>query len=145
MKLKGEARTREAEAAFVEALRTAPVFAQVILERESERAGGGWDFEISLPTATVPPPFQVKAIKVGPATPAPVSAAAHPAGLPAPFSASPVRAPAAARPSTPQAPGALAGAQVRPTPPPGSVDDEAAGHLRRRPARIRPTPSKDSE
>jgi len=71
MKLKGEARTRQAESAFVESLRQTPVFAQVILERESERAGGGWDFEISLPAAAVPPPFQVKAIQQRPAAPAP--------------------------------------------------------------------------
>jgi hypothetical protein len=69
MKLKGEARTRSAEAAFVEALRVTPVFAQVVLERESERTGGGWDFELSLPAAPIPPPFQVKAIHRGPASP----------------------------------------------------------------------------
>lgn len=63
MKIKGEARTREAEAAFVDALRGAPVFAQVVLEREAERAGGGWEFEISLPAAPIPPPFQVKVVK----------------------------------------------------------------------------------
>lgn len=63
MKLKGEARTRQAEAAFVEALRKAPVFEQVVLERESERAGGGWDFELSLPAAAIPPPFHLKIIK----------------------------------------------------------------------------------
>ena len=54
MKLKGEARTRQAEAGFVEALRATPVFAQVVLEREVERTGGGWDFEINrAPAGTV--------------------------------------------------------------------------------------------
>lgn len=63
LKLKGEARTREAEAAFVEALRGAPVFEQVVLEREAERTGGGWDFELSLPATPVPPPFHLKVMK----------------------------------------------------------------------------------
>ena len=150
MKLKGEARTGAAEAAFVEALRATPVFAQVILERESERTGGGWDFEISLPTTPVPPPFQVKAIKLGPATPAPVSVAAHPRG-------SPVRSPRTApsphrhaptathQPRGPVVQGAQEGSQARPVPPPGPVDPEAAGSRRTRPARIRPIPSKDPE
>jgi hypothetical protein len=148
MKLKGEARTRQAEAAFVDALRATPVFAQVILERESERAGGGWDFEISLPTATVPPPFQVKAIKLGPATPVPVSVAARPAGLPGRPSASPARtAPAAAvtPPMAPPFPGVQAGAPVRPAQPPLPTDDESAGSRRRRPGRARPVPSRDPE
>ncbi len=152
MKLKGEARTRAAEAAFVEALRATPVFAQVILERESERAGGGWDFEISLPTTPVPPPFQVKAIKLGPATPAPVSAVAHPTGPPVRSPASTARtAPPVTtnHPPTPVATpvvqGAQEGSQARPVPPPGPVDPEAAGSRRTRPARIRPIPSKDPE
>ncbi len=116
MKLKGEARTREAEAAFVEALRGTPVFAQVILERESERAGGGWDFEISLPTATVPPPFQVKAIKQAPASPA--GAAARPAGLPGrtPIATARSASPAPPPPSPP-AP-VTPGVQVPSRPPP---------------------------
>ena len=149
MKLKGEARTRQAEAAFVDALRATPVFAQVILERESERAGGGWDFEISLPTAVVPPPFQVKAIKQGPATPAPVSIAAHPAGLPGRPSTMPARtaptAAAVAPSSTPPPQGAREGVQVRPPPPPVPTVDEEGGSRRRRPARAHPVPSRDPE
>lgn len=76
LKLKAEARTREAEAAFVEALRGTPVFAQVVLEREAERTGGGWDFEITLPAAPVPPPFKAKAINQTPAGQAPAPARA---------------------------------------------------------------------
>jgi len=145
MKLKGEARTRQAEAAFVEALRTTPVFAQVILERESERAGGGWEFEISLPTATVPPPFQVKAIQQGPATPAPVAPAAHSAGLPgraaAPGRPTPTTSPATlpTRSTVPEA------SPSRPTPPPESAEDEGGDRRRRRPGRVRPIPSKEPE
>lgn len=124
MKVKGEARTRQAEAAFVEALRSTPVFAQVVLERESERTGGGWDFEISLPTAAVPPPFLVKAIKQGPVQP--------------PMPVPPRPAPAAARPQAPPV------ASPLPTPPvvspsaaPPAVNEEA-GPRRRRPGRTRP-------
>jgi hypothetical protein len=67
MKLKGEAKTREAETAFVELLQATPVFTQVVLEREAERPGGGWEFELNLPTATVPPPFRLRTIKPRPA------------------------------------------------------------------------------
>jgi hypothetical protein len=147
MKLKGEARTRLAEAAFVESLRATPVFAQVILERESERAGGGWDFEISLPTAPVPPPFQVKPIKLGPASPAPVSAATRPAaGPPVRPTAPPPRPnPPVTHSPVPPLPGPVTSAPVPQVPPPGSVNDEAAENRRRRPGRIRPIPSKDPE
>jgi hypothetical protein len=75
MKIKGEARTRPAEAAFVDALRATPVFTQVVLERESERTGGGWDFEISLPAAAIPPPFRVKVMKPAPSAAQPVRVA----------------------------------------------------------------------
>ncbi len=149
LKLKGEARTRQAEAEFVEALRVTPVFAQVILEREAERAGGGWDFEISLPAAAVPPPFKAKPIKQGPATAAaPVRAAtpvragaparppvAGPSRVPAPV---PVPRPSAAvppQPGHPEAPvkSAPPGVQGRPAPPaPPSDDEDSQGGSRRR-------------
>jgi hypothetical protein len=149
MKLKGEARTRQAEAAFVEALRATPVFAQVVLERESERTGGGWDFEISLPTAAVPPPFRVKAIKQGPATPAPVSIAARPAGLPGRPAATPTQATPTAAPvaitTTPPLQSPHEGGRVRPALPPVPVDDEGTGSRLRRSARPRPVRSKDPE
>lgn len=58
MKLKGEARTVAAETAFIAALHGSPVFDQVVLEREAERQGGGWDFELTLPVVAVPPPFR---------------------------------------------------------------------------------------
>ena len=57
VKVRGEARTREAEAGFVEALRNNPFFEQVVLERESERQGGGIDFEYTLAAHAVPPPY----------------------------------------------------------------------------------------
>jgi len=145
MKLKGEARTRQAEATFVEALRATPVFAQVILERESERAGGGWDFEISLPTAAVPPPFQVKAIKLGPAAPAPVAAAAHPSGLPGHPPAAPARTTPTTSPAAPPTRTAQEVTPVRPAQPPVPSEDEAWGGRRRHPGRVRPIPSKDPE
>ena len=110
LKLKGEARTRQAEAEFVEALRTAPVFAQVVLERETERAGGGWDFEISLPAAAVPPPFRAKPIKQGPATPVRASAPVRP---PAAVPGKPVAIPLA-RPGVVPPPPAHPGMPVKP-------------------------------
>lgn len=61
MKLKAEAKSREAEVAFIEALQQAPVFASVGLERESERQGAGWDFELSLTAAGTPAPFKTQA------------------------------------------------------------------------------------
>ncbi len=57
IKVRGEARTRQAEAGFVEALRANPFFEQVVLERESERQGGGVDFEYALSAHSVPPPY----------------------------------------------------------------------------------------
>jgi Tfp pilus assembly protein PilN len=136
LKLKGEARTRQAEAAFVESLRATPVFAQVILERESERIGGGWDFEISLPTAAVPPPFQVKAIQRGPvasAAPTRVSSATT-VRIPVPSPATPVR------PSAPQT-----RPMVVPPPPPAPSADELPVIKRRRPARARAGDGRDPE
>lgn len=137
MKLKGEARTREAEAAFVEALRTTPVFAQVVLEREAERSGGGWDFELSLPAAAVPPPFKAKPIIQGPAKPVaaapargPIAKASpKPVPLPAakPAPPAPRPAPPAARPPEPT---------LHQAPPP--PEEEPA---RRRPNRLRNRPT----
>ena len=149
MKLKAEAQTRVAEAAFVDALRTAPVFSEVILERESERQGGGWDFELSVPAAAVPPPFELRPVKTGPASTAPATPP-KPAAPPKPTAIAPRPAPAPAAPgaarltpppiapATPLAPGDKAGAQTRPMPAPN--DDEEArpprgSRLSRRPPR----------
>ncbi len=123
MKLKGEARTREAEAAFVEALRATPVFAQVVLERESERAGGGWDFELSLPAAPIPPPFQVKVIKQGVAAPPAAKAIARPVAVAAPLRP-------ASQPVVPPV--------IKPTPPAPPPPSEDEGPLRPRRVRVRP-------
>ena len=89
IKLKGEARSREAEADFVESLQKNPFFDQVILEREGERQGGGVDFDYTLAVVTNPPPYkplpkfapQAKA-KPG-ALPQPRPSAAPPARPPA--------------------------------------------------------------
>ncbi len=118
MKLKGEARTVPAENAFIGALRSAPVFEQVVLEREAERQGGGWDFELTLPVAAVPPPFSQEApakapvAKVSGASPA--RAPEAPAPSPAPVKPSPTR-PAPARPAPEPRPAAL----TAPVPVPG--------------------------
>jgi len=131
MKLKGEAQTRESEAAFVDALRSAPVFSEVILEREAERQGGGWDFELSLPAAAVPPPFEQRPVKMGTAAPAPAPPAPRPAPATRPVPSAPTPAPAPASrlapppnvPVAPLTPGGREGVQLRPTP---SEDDESA-------------------
>jgi hypothetical protein len=60
MKLKAEAKSREAEVAFIEALQQAAVFTQVGLERESERQGSGWDFELTLAATGTPAPFKAR-------------------------------------------------------------------------------------
>lgn len=57
LKLKGEAKSREAEAAFLENLHKNAVFVQVTLEREGERQGGGWEFDCTLTASTEPPPY----------------------------------------------------------------------------------------
>ena len=62
LKLRGEARSRPAEAKFIEALQGNGMFLQVVLEREAERAGGGIDFDLSLPVSSAPPPFEPLAI-----------------------------------------------------------------------------------
>lgn len=131
MKIKGEARTRQAEAAFVNALRTAPVFAQVVLERESERTGGGWDFEISLPAAAIPPPFQVKVMR--PAAPASLPARVAVQSPPAP---TPVRVPAPIASAPPQAEPPLLGPTGIPPSPMAPNGEE--GDARRPNRRVRP-------
>jgi hypothetical protein len=57
LKVKAEARSREAESGFIENLRKNPVFTQVAMEREAQQPGGGWEFDLSLPVAPLPPPF----------------------------------------------------------------------------------------
>ena len=135
MKIKGEARTRPAEAAFVDALRSTPVFAQVVLEREAERTGGGWDFEISLPAAAIPPPFQVKAMKSVPlvAQPARVAVQAPPARAQVRVAA-PIASPPPLQP-TPPVPVGPAG-----MPPPPVPSEGTEGDGRRPNRRSRPTP-----
>ena len=57
LKIKGEARTRAAEANFVESLQKNPFFEAVLLEREAERQGGGVEFDYTLAAQSSPPPF----------------------------------------------------------------------------------------
>lgn len=58
LKLRGEAKSRKAEAQFIEALQGNGTFLQVSLEREAERAGGGIDFDLALPVLPMPPAFE---------------------------------------------------------------------------------------
>jgi hypothetical protein len=95
LKLKGEARSREAEADFVEALHKNPFFEQVILEREGERQGGGVDFDFTLAVASNPPPYKPLPKFAPPArhpAAAPVAAKATPKAAAVP--AAPRQAPA---------------------------------------------------
>ena len=69
LKLKGEARSRPAEAAFMESLRRNRFFEEVFLEREAERQEGGVDFEYTLAARSQPPPFSPLP-RAGSATPA---------------------------------------------------------------------------
>lgn len=136
MKLKGEAQSRAAEAAFVDALRAAPVFSEVILERESERQGGGWDFELSLPAAAVPPPFELRPVKTGPAPVAPVPPSPAVAARPIAAAPPPARTPGAVPPPATTAahlvPGVRTGAQAQPIP----VQDDDGGARPHRGSRL---------
>ena len=134
MKLKGEARTREAESAFVETLRATPVFAQVVLEREAERSGGGWDFELSLPAAAVPPPFKAKPNVQGPAKSV---AAAPPRGLVPKVAPRPVPPPV----PKPAPPAAKPPEPIQIQAPPQPTEEPA----RRRPNRLRNRPTSSGE
>jgi hypothetical protein len=102
LKIRGEAKTRVAEEAFVASLRSNPFFGQVILERESERQGGGVDFDYTLPIAPNPPPYEALP-KYGPRPKAPEPAAAP--AKPIAVQASPKSAPTV-QPAVPAAPSA---------------------------------------
>ena len=126
MKLKGEARTVAAEESFIRTLSQAPVFEQVILERESERKGGGWDFDLTLPVVSVPPPFiqdaPGRAITPASSVKTPVQIAA-PRPQPSPAALRPAPAPPPAHVPTPptlrppaQPSGRTAAPGVRPAP-----------------------------
>ncbi|MBS1784225.1 MAG: hypothetical protein JST24_02215 [Acidobacteria bacterium] len=89
LKVKAEARSRDAEAGFIENLRKDPVFTQVTLEREAQQPGGGWEFDLSLPVTPLPPPFAAadsgkhgKEAQAAPSKPAPIPATR--AAVPAP-------------------------------------------------------------
>lgn len=62
LKVRGEAKSRKAEAQFIEALQGNGTFLQVALEREAERAGGGIDFDVALPVVPAPPAFEPIAV-----------------------------------------------------------------------------------
>lgn len=128
LKLRGEARSRAAEAAFVESLQKNHFFEQVLLEREGERQGGGVDFEYTLAAQGTPPPFvplpkQPKYASAKAPVPAPKPQPGRPA--PAPF-----RAPA------PMAQAAPALQKRVPVPVPNAVDMPISGPDRARQRRL---------
>lgn len=115
LKLKGEARSREAEAKFVESLQKNSFFDQVILEREAERQGGGVEFDYTLAASSTPPAFKpLPKVAAAPAAAAAKGAAARPGAPVNPAPARPgVAVPAPVRPVAP----AQAPAQPPPRPP----------------------------
>lgn len=120
LKIKGEARSREAEADFVQALQQNTFFEQVILEREGERQGGGVEFDYTLIAATNPPPYKPlprfgpapkNAARIPAALPAAAPGrglppAAQPRGLAVPAAAAPMRPPVPLAPAAQPAPDA---------------------------------------
>lgn len=126
LKLKGEARTRAAEAEFVESLQKNPFFEQVVLERESERQGGGVDFDYTLGAASIPPAYKPLP-KHAPAPKAAAGPAAGPAaakGAPAAIIPAPATGrPPAVIPGRPAMPGPTrSNPNAAPPAPPGSVE-----------------------
>jgi len=127
LKIKGEARTRAAEANFVEALQKNPFFEAVLLEREAERSGGGVEFDYTLAAQSIPPPFVPL-----PKTPKYAKPAPAPVVKPLPKPAAPVPQPVVRTPPPP----------VRVTPPPVQtpfqapvLTPRAPGEENRRPRR----------
>jgi len=139
VKLKGEARTREAEAAFVESVQGNPFFAQLLLERESERQGGGIEFEYSLPLAATPPPYEPLP-KFGPSrNQAPVVQASAPV-KPAPTKPAPTKLALtpAAEPRQVQAPPPVLRAPLRPGSLPAGNDPQPNPRIMREPRPMEP-------
>ena len=124
VKIKGEARTRDAEAFFMESLQKNTFFEQVILEREGERQGGGVDFEYTLAAFSVPPPY-APLPKYGPQPKVPKQPV------------KPAVAPVAARP----APSAPAPRPVQPAVPPTRLAPDI-GNARVFPGVDRPQPNR---
>ncbi len=98
LKISGEAKTRGAEEAFLEALRQNACFSQVVLEREQERQGGGVEFDAALPIAPDPPSY----------APLPQYGPARPGSAPAKEGGP------STRPGTPKPPSAVPTREKRP-------------------------------
>jgi hypothetical protein len=140
LKLRGEARSRAAEADFVESLEKNPFFEQVILERENERQGGGVDFDYTLAASSTPPAYKPLP-KYGP-KPKPGSAAAATSKGPAGPVRPGVAVPGPLRPA-PAAPlPARSGVAVPARPAPAAnPDDEVPPVRERKPLLLRRGPA----
>lgn len=57
VRLKGEARSRTAQVALIEALMKNACFSQVVLDREALQPTGGIEFELMITAADAPPPY----------------------------------------------------------------------------------------
>jgi hypothetical protein len=145
LKIKGEARSRDGEAAFVESLQKNPFFEQVILEREGERQGGGVDFDYTLAVGSTPPPYQpLPKYAPQPKTKVAAAPAKAPAPLPRPSGvAVPPPGIAVPPPSLPPAaaPAAPAPAQM----PEGVLRPPNPMQNRRTPRIRRPNPSSEGD
>ena len=114
LKIRGEAKSRAAEEAFVTELQKNLFFTQVILERESDRQGGGVEFEYTLSISATPPSFEplpkfgpvrtVPTLPGQPNNPKPTRQAPRPASVPAPSIAIPAPVPAPPIPNPAQVP-----------------------------------------
>ncbi|MBI4911460.1 MAG: hypothetical protein HY823_01880 [Acidobacteria bacterium] len=152
LKVRGEAKSRQAEAGFVEALQRNATFSQVVLEREGERQGGGIDFDAALPVSSAPPAFEplpvppprkvdqfgkplakdakiLRKISGGRGSQGAGTPAARPGAFPAPLKPPAARIPGVARPAPAPAPEPQAQEQLgpvpgpfRPSPPPPPAD-----------------------
>jgi hypothetical protein len=126
--IKGEARSREAEVRFIERLQANRTFAQVLLEREAERQGGGLEFELKLPAAATPEPYTplpepdyssgVAPAPVAAPRPAPAPRAAAPPPAADPVRRRPAEAPRPVDPDAGQEGPPQSGVTVRPAQPP---------------------------
>ena len=118
LKIRGEARSRTAEEAFVTSLQKNPFFTQVVLEREADRQGGGVEFEYTLPVSATPPPFEPLPL-YGPARTLPVVPAQPLSPKPASPVMKPIPAPPVASPSPSEVPTLRPPARLNPNHPAG--------------------------
>ena len=103
LRIRGEARSRAAEEAFVQSLQKNACFSQVVLEREAERQGGGVEFEYTLSLSAAPPAY-APLPKYGARKAETAAVQAAPARTPSAIAAPPQPPASAPRPVQPRIP-----------------------------------------